>query len=99
MTDVIGANHDDHELRLCPDNLAVLESPNYVFSSVAAKPEVCGFKGGVVAIPDSFPGAFPALGDGVPEKSDIKVCPFGGCDAGFVAGLPPVFVEFVCWRS
>ena len=72
MAGIVGADHDDGELCVFLIlEVAVLETPDYVLSTVTGDAEIEGVFVGVVFFPDAFSGSFPALGDGVADEEDI----------------------------
>jgi len=79
--DVVDADHQDDDFRFDAVELAVLETPEDVFGSVAGEAEGDGFAGGAVAVDhtfalgvrDAFGVAGEALGDRVAEEDDLDV--------------------------
>lgn len=68
---VVGARHQDHDLRFASLHLAVGESPQHELGLVTRDAHIGGVERGVLLVPDLFADGTPSRGDAVADKEDV----------------------------
>ena len=83
---VIGADHEDDDLRLDAFEFTVLDAPEHMLGAVATDAEVSGLILGILFFEEGLL-AVPASGDGVTEKHDLGLTLLGDFHEGIVGLL------------
>jgi hypothetical protein len=88
LADVVGADHEDHDLRADAVELAVLKAPENVLGPVPGDAEVGRLEGSEVLVPDLAAGRPPGVRDGVAEEEDVDTPAAGLLREALVAVEP-----------
>jgi hypothetical protein len=85
---VVGADHQDRQLRRDPVEMAVLQPPENILGAVAAETHVDGIARGIVLVP-KLRHPFPAVGDRVADHEQIDMPLLDALVDRVVADRPP----------